>query len=82
MTILSGNTHILFDGTYTLKEKKINKTTTKVIAFNSTNDLKKRPNEKYVKILENKFPGTIISCEFYVDREYLTMIKEEDKNEK
>jgi hypothetical protein len=41
MTILSGNTHILFDGTYTLKEKKINKTTTKVIAFNSTNDLKK-----------------------------------------
>lgn len=76
MIILSGHTHILFDGTYTLKDSKERKGT-KVIAFNKTNDLNKRPDEKYVKLLNNKFPGTIISCEFYVDKEYLKKIKEE-----
>lgn len=76
MIIMSGHTHILFDGTYILKDSP-HKKGTKVIAFNETNDLKKRPDQKYVKLLENKFPGTIISCEFYVDKEYLKTIKEE-----
>ncbi len=76
MIILSGHTHILFDGTYTLKYSK-EKKNTKVIAFNKTNDLSKRPDDKYVKLLKNKFPGVIISCEFYVDKEYLKKIKEE-----
>ena len=76
MVILSGHTHILFDGTYTLKTSK-NNPKTKVIAFNKENDLGKRPDDKYVRLLKNKFPGTVISCEFFVDKEYLKKIKEE-----
>lgn len=81
MTILSGNTHILFDGTYNLKNKVIRNKEVPVIAFNKENDLRKRPDEKVVKLLKNKFPGTIITVEFFVDRRYLKSIKEEKDNE-
>ena len=81
MTILSGNTHILFDGTYTLKKKIIRNKEVPVIAFNDENDLRKRPNKKFVKLLKNKFPGTIITVEFFVDRRYLKSIKEGKNNE-
>ena len=77
MAILSGSTHILFDGTYNLKEKNIDNTSVKTIAFNKDNDIKKKPNSKYVKILNNRFPGVIISTNFYVDSRYLKK-KEED----
>ncbi len=76
MIILSGHTYILFDGTYTLKDSKKNNKITKAIAFNKNNDLNKKADGKYVKLLNNRFPGTIISCEFYVDKEYLKKIKE------
>lgn len=82
MAILSGHTHILFDGTYTLKEQTTHRNTkVKVIAFNKSNNLRQKPDSKYVKLLNSKFPGVIISCDFYVDKAYLTKIKEE-KNEK
>ena len=77
MAILSGSTHILFDGTYNLKEKNIDNTSVKTIAFNKDNDIKKKPDSKYVKILNNRFPGVIISTNFYVDSRYLKK-KEED----
>jgi len=76
MTIISGNTHIMFDGTYNLSEKKTKKGNIQVIAFNKENDLKKRPDPNYVKILKNKFPGVIISLEFYLDKMYLDKLKE------
>ena len=82
MTILSGNTHILFDGTYNLKNKIIRNKEVPVIAFNKENDLKKRPDKKAVKLLKNKFPGTIITVEFFVDSRYLKTIKEDKNNEK
>lgn len=81
MTILSGNTHILFDGTYNLKSKIVRNKEIPVIAFNKENDLRKRPNKKVVKLLKNKFPGTIITVEFFVDRRYLKSIKEEKDDE-
>lgn len=76
MAILSGNTHILFDGTYNLSEKRTRNGNLQVIAFNKDNDLKKRPDSNYVKILKNKFPGVIISLEFYLDKMYLDKLKE------
>lgn len=79
MSILSGNTHILFDGTYNLEEKNINGTKVKTIAFNKDNNIKKKPDQKYVKILKNRFPGVIISADFYVDNRYVR--KMEGKNE-
>lgn len=81
MSLVSGNTHILFDGTYTLKEKVINNERVKVIAFNKNNNLKDKPDKSYVKDLNIKFPGVIINVEFFVDPAYLDRFKEDDKNE-
>lgn len=75
MTLLSGNSHITFDGKYKMEEKtKDNKT----IAFNENNDLRQKPDEKYVKIIKNRFPGVVINIEFYIDRKYLDKFKKEE----
>ena len=81
MSLVSGNTHILFDGTYTLKEKTIKNEKVKVIAFNEHNDLKEKPDKNYVKDMKIKFPGVIINIEFFMDPDYLERFKEGDKNE-
>lgn len=81
MSLVSGHTHILFDGTYTLKEKVINNEQVKVIAFNKNNNLKDKPDKNYVRDLNMKFPGVIINVEFFVDPAYLDRFKEDDKNE-
>lgn len=73
MAIISGNIHILFDGTYKLNNN--------VIAFNKENTLQKIPDKKYFEYSELNFPGTIVTTEFYVDKLYLEEIKGE-KNEK
>ena len=74
MTMLSGNTHILFDGKYKMAEKTLGN---KTIAFNDSNDLRQKPDTNYVKITKNKFPGVVINIEFYIDREYLEKFKKE-----
>lgn len=67
MAILSGNTHIYFDGTYTVQE---NSTGRKVIAFNQPNNLHIKPDPKYIKNLHDlSFPGTIISIRFPMKHE-------------
>jgi len=71
MAILSGNGYILFDSTYTLKEKMVNDKQIPIIAFNEENDLSKKPDSKYVKRIDENFPGTMISMEFYLDKEYI-----------
>lgn len=71
MAILSGNGYILFDSTYNLKEEIVNGKKIPIIAFNEENDLSKKPDSKYVKRIDEKFPGTMISMEFYLDKEYI-----------
>lgn len=62
MSILSGKTHILFDGTHLMSEDKNGR---KTIAFNDENLLTEKPDRKYIKNLgEISFPGTIISIMF------------------
>jgi hypothetical protein len=62
MSIVSGGTYILFDGTYRLTTRSDGN---KVIAFNTDNDLDQKPDPKYVRALEGvHFPGTIISVRF------------------
>lgn len=62
MAILSGSTHMLFDGTFQMKEDRHGR---KVIAFNKDNDLTQKPERGYVRHLEDlHFPGTIISIRF------------------
>jgi hypothetical protein len=62
MAILSGNTHIYFDGKYKMSADETGR---KVIAFNDKNDLSQKPDSRYVRNLGKlNFPGTIISIRF------------------
>jgi len=62
MAILSGNTHIMFDGTYQMKSDPSGR---QVIAFNKNNDLNEPPDNKYVTHLgKASFPGVIIGIRF------------------
>jgi len=74
MAIISGKTHILFDGTYELKQ---NKDGFFNIAFNNTNDLYKKPNSEFVKNIDFNFPGTIISIQFKITETYTQEITED-----
>ncbi|MDD5461986.1 MAG: hypothetical protein PHG00_10215 [Methylococcales bacterium] len=68
MAILSGSTHIYFNGKYTMQENSTGGR--KVIAFNRTNDLNQKPDSEYVKNLHKlSFPGTVISIRFPMKHE-------------
>lgn len=79
MCIVSGSAYILFDGKYTLKEKRVGffDTPRKFIAFNDQNDLESAPNPDYVYKLKGFFPGTIISLRFPLNDEHLMAKKEQ-----
>lgn len=74
MSLISGKSHIVFDGTYNLIDENKEGKTVPIIAFNKTNDLNKKPDSKYAKLINNKFPGTIITMEFYLDIECFAQI--------
>ena len=74
MAIISGRSYILLDGTYSLIEETIENKKVNVIAFNKNNDLNELPDKRYVQILKENFPGTIISLEFYLDRNYMSQV--------
>lgn len=71
MTITSGHIQILFDGKYFLKVVEMDTGNRQVIAFNNDNDLFQTPDENNVKILDNFFPGTIISMKFYIHKDFV-----------
>lgn len=71
MTILSGNTNITFDGTYRIKEKDLAGEKFKVMTFNESGNIEKKPDKKYVKFVENYFPGTVISARIYFNEDDL-----------
>jgi len=77
MSIISGNTYILFNNKYFLEDKVIDGTTVKTIAFNETNDINLPPDPENVKRLENYFPGTIITMKFYLDSNFIKPDTEE-----
>lgn len=74
LSITSGKCSILFDGTYIAKEQSFEEgKSNKIIAFNKENDLHEKPDEKYVRTLQNSFPGTIITMELYIDNDLLVI---------
>lgn len=77
MALLSGNTYILFDGKYSLQNVDIDNEKRQVIAFNKVNSLEEKPDENYVRQLKHRFPGTLISMSFVLDKKYLDKIKSE-----
>jgi hypothetical protein len=74
MSIVSGKTHIVFDGTYRLTNHP-NYTNTEdeqlIIAFNATNSLKSPPDPNYVRQLSGNayFPGVCISIKIPLKEE-------------
>lgn len=76
MALLSGSTHILFDGTYRISPVNVESETRKVIAFNASNDLRNRPDPRYVQTLPNRFPGTLVSLRFQLKQADLANVKE------
>lgn len=74
MTIISGSTRVLFDGTYTSKTEGDRPGT---IAFNRDNDLTSPPDSRYVQPLEKTMlPGTLISVQFSIPTSSMTALED------
>ena len=71
MCIVSGDTHIKFDGEYRMEEVSSTWGNREIIAFNENNSLEKPPDPGKVRKISSYFPGTVISLKFYVDHNYL-----------
>ncbi|MCE5222362.1 MAG: hypothetical protein LLF98_14245 [Clostridium sp.] len=82
MSIISGNTCILFNNKYKLEDVDFGGKSRKIIAFNKENNLYKPPDRENVRILKNYFPGTVISMNFYIDEKYIEKIIKDDENER
>ena len=72
LTILSGNTSIVFDGTYGITRAKVNGDSYKLMTFNDSGNINNKPDEKFVKFVDDYFPGTIISAKIMFNEEDLT----------
>jgi hypothetical protein len=68
MVILSGNTRIVFDGTYKIieKEKEGERRRYKMITFNNSNEIHDSPDQKFVTFVPHFFPGTMISARILI----------------
>lgn len=68
MVVVSGNTRILFDGTYQIREipKEGEKRRSKVITFNESGEINVAPDENFVTFAPHFFPGTMISARILI----------------
>ena len=64
LTLISGNSKIVFDGTYPLKEiiKGNDEIPMQVMTFNDSGKISELPNDKYVTFVPPTFPGTLITA--------------------
>lgn len=68
LVIVSGNSRILFDGTYDIKlvEKEGEKRKYKMITFNDSGDISLEPDKNFVTFAPHFFPGTMISARILI----------------
>lgn len=72
MAVLSGSSYIRLDSTYRLQDfETADGELVQRIAFNAENDLKEPPDRRFVHSIRKHFPGTILSCRFYIDSQHL-----------
>ena len=66
MTLISGNTHINFDGSYQLKQKLVNDAESDIFTYPFNNiGLESEPDRAYLKRMKDaKFPGVMINIRF------------------
>jgi hypothetical protein len=67
LTIISGNTKIIFDGKYKIQSKIKEGRHFKVMTFNDTGEIDQKPDEKYVTFTGNIFPGTLIAAKICIN---------------
>jgi len=72
MTILSGNTKIVFDGTYKISENVMNGEKFQYMTFNESGNIMNKPDANFVSFVQNYFPGTIISAEIIFNEDDLS----------
>ena len=66
--IVSGNTKIIFDGTYSITDGiSSDGTTHKMMTFNDSGSIEDMPDNRYVMYTNNYFPGTMISVELLLN---------------
>ena len=73
MVILSGNTNITFDGYYNITTGIVNGEEYKFMTFNNSGKIDDKPDSKFVKFVDNYFPGTIISAQILFNEDDLTI---------
>jgi hypothetical protein len=68
MVLISGNSRIIFDGTYKIVQDppQNGQKGPKRITFNNSRQLSELPDRKYVNSSENFFPGTLISARILI----------------
>lgn len=76
MCVLSGGAYILFDGKHKIRPVRVGSEELKVIAFNDDNDIWKAPDPYYVRQLNRRFPGTVISIRLTLDRNVLERLSQ------
>lgn len=66
MSLISGSTHIVFDGTYALRTRLINDGQSEVVSYPFNNvGLEKEPDRAYLKRMKGaSFPGLMINIRF------------------
>lgn len=73
LAILSGNTSIVFDGSYNITTGMVNNEPYKFMTFNNSRNIDDKPDEKFVKFVDNYFPGTSISARIMFNEDDLTI---------
>lgn len=79
LSILSGNTRIIFDGSYRIKEvvKGMSKKTYKMMTFNEEGSIEKKPDKNFVTFVDNYFPGTMISASICIKEDNSQKVENE-----
>lgn len=67
LSIFSGNVQLTCDNTY----KPFLKDEVYCLSLNSEKDLSKEPSKTHLKLLPEKFPGTLLSVKIYLNKDHL-----------
>jgi hypothetical protein len=79
MCLVSGSAYILFDGRYGIAPTQSAPSETQnMIAFNRENDLNLPPDEACVYNLPFRFPGTLLSIRFNLEKSHLARLAEQE----
>jgi len=76
MTILSGNTSVIFDGKYEIQTKiNANNETFRVMTFNESGNIEEKPDNRSVCQRDQYFPGTLISAKILLNDDDLIQLE-------